>query len=73
MAGLGLRHPPQDVGLALVQALRDQLVDSPREDLATPRRQQPLADGGVGLGALVRGRDDVDFTAAGGATSLGPG
>jgi hypothetical protein len=39
MAGLGLRHPPQDVGLALVQALRDQLVDSPREDLATPRRQ----------------------------------
>jgi GNAT superfamily N-acetyltransferase len=64
VAGLGLRHPSQDVGLTLVQTLGDQLVDGARQDLAAPRRQQPLANGGVGLSGLIGGRDDTDFTAA---------
>jgi GNAT superfamily N-acetyltransferase len=64
VAGLGLRHPSQDVGLTLVHAPCDQLIDGARQDLAAPGGQQPLANGGVGLGALIRGRDDMDFTAA---------
>ena len=47
MAALGLGHPSQDVGLAVVHPPRDQLVDRAGEDLAAPGCEQPIADLGV--------------------------
>ena len=44
MAALRLRHPPQDLGLALGHPLRDQLVDRAGDDLAPPGLQQALAN-----------------------------
>ena len=53
MPGFGLGHPAQDVGLALVHALGDELVNRAGHDLALPRLQQAIADFG---GCLAHGR-----------------
>ena len=47
---LGLGHAAQDLGLALVHALGDELIHRAGHDLAAPGLEQPVTDISRGLG-----------------------